>query len=869
MPRLRPAHAAVPFLISALLAGCGGGGGGGGGGATPPAVTPALTFAPATVTGTVSAGNSLTTNVIASVVRPSDFANATTVFASVVDNNGVLLPNVQLVRDSDTQYHAVLQTAPTLAAGSYQNSFSVRLCRDSACASQFPGSPVALPYNITVTPAGSATFSAVPAMPLSATGQQGGAAPSSVDVAISAAGRSWNAVSGASWLKLGTASGSGDARLTVSYDVSGLAQGNYSTTLTISANDGQSAVLPVALTVLPPGLVLGSNSVTFTAINGAPIPSQIVSLDTDNKITTAWTARSNAGWLSVSPTAGSTPATTVLTVDPTIGTLASNVYTGAITITPTGMAERTLPVTLDLRRASLQASTQTMTLGGVYGRDFSSSQNWTLTLNTSTNSWPWQLSSLPDWATVNTAAGTVNQAGASTTFKAKPDQAAVGVSSRLVTAVTKVNGDSVQADLVLAINKDQHKLLPSETAVAFVSTPGWVRLTRTITVSDNFNNFAGMSATSDAAWLVVGVSADKLILTADPSQLLNDTLSTATITIKPSDPDASAPEVIRVALWNGSETPKTASQTALTYTNLVTDPARPYAYVHNGGAYIDVYNVYTGRKEASITGFSAGLGDMAVTPNGDALYVVDINNSRITTVDLGTRLISAQLPLAVAGTRATRLKLVRPNGVAMMLLSDGQAYLTGNNTSSTRLTGLPLTTGGTLATSADGKRVVQQSENASSIQHTTVTLDYSALNNGTLYAARLPAASHGSPGTLGQDVWVSSDGKRIYSASSTPKSCTIMSGDDLGIQGYMAIGDATPNNIEVAIDGRIFCAGAAKATSNDIYMYDSAGSKVLQQYKLSSSGKQLLARQLAISGDGWVLAGITEDGVLNFLPIGP
>jgi hypothetical protein len=73
----------------------------------------------------------------------------------------------------------------------------------------------------------------------------------------------------------------------------------------------------------------------------------------------------------------------------------------------------------------------------------------------------------------------------------------------------------------------------------------------------------------------------------------------------------------------------------------------------------------------------------------------------------------------------------------------------------------------------------------------------------------------------------------------------------------------------VALDGRIFCGGAARSGSNDIYMYDSTGTKVLQQYKLSTTGKQLLPRQMAVSGDGWMIVAITDDNVATFLPIGP
>lgn len=875
MPRLRPVYAAVPLLISALLAGCGGGGGGGagtgggstGGGTTTPVVSPALTFTPATASGSVNAGVALTLNVIGAVARPGDFTGAS-VFASVVDSNNVLSSS-QVVQDNGSQYHVVLQTAPTLAAGNYKGNFSVRLCRDSACASQFPGAPVTLPYDITVLAAGNLPFTVVPAMPLTATAQSGVSAAATA-VVVTTGGRAWTASNGgASWLKLSSTSGAGDGSLSVSYDVTGLAAGNYSGTLTFTTSDNNSLSLPVALTVLPPGLILGNNSVTFNAINGAPIASQIVSLDTESKLSTAWTASSNVGWLKVSPTAGSTPATTILTVDSTVGTLASGAYSGNITVTPTGLTTRTLPVTLNLTPATLLASAATVTLGGTYGRDFSSSQSLGLNLNTSTNSWPWQLSDVPSWVSPSATSGTVNAAGASLTLKPLVANALTSVSSKLATFSAKVNGDTVTAPVLFTINKDVHKLLPAETAVAFVSTPGWSRLTRTITVNDNFGSagFGGMSATSDAAWLVVGVSGNQLILTADPSQLLDDSVNTASITITPTDTDVLANEPVRVAVWKGSTSPTVGAgiQATLPYTNVVTDPARPYAYVHNGGAYIDVYNVYTGLKEASITGFSAHLGDMAVTPNGDALYVVDIDNARITTVSLSTRTISAQLPLSTAGTAATRIKLVRPNGIGLLLLSDGQVYLTANNA---RLSNLPLTSGGTLAVSADGKRVVQQDEGGGGVQHTSVSLDYAALNGGTLFAAKLAAASHTSPGTAGQDVWVNSDGSRMIYAAATPKSCTMTDGTSLGILSYLPIGDAAPNNIDVAIDGRIFCGGAAKTGNSDIYMFSSTGG-LLGQYKLSTTGKQLLPRQMAVSGDGWIVVAITEDSTVTFLAIGP
>ncbi|RFP12150.1 quinoprotein amine dehydrogenase [Duganella sp. BJB475] len=851
-------------MLAALLTGCGGGGGGGNSSAdpSPPAVSPALSFNPDTVRANITAGTSTPLNVIATVARPADFANASSVLASVVDSNGVLLPNAQLIRDSDTQYHAVLQTAPSLAAGSYTGSFTVRLCRDSGCATQFPGSPMQLPYSLQVVAVGQLVFSATPAVALGGTAHLGAAAPAAINVAISSEGRSWTASSGAAWLKPGAASGSGSGTLSVAFDASGLAVGDYSTTLTISASDGQSAVLPATLSVQPSGLVT-AGSVTFNAINGAPVPNQVIALDTDDQRSASWSAVANGAWLRISPTSGTTtPATAVLTVDPTVGTLASGSYSGSVALSATGQASRTLPVTLNLSPATLSASLNSITLGGAYGRDFSASQSLALSLNTVTNSWPWSFGALPAWADANVLAGSVNQAASSVAFNALPTNASVGITSTLVNATARVNGDRVVAPVLLTINKDQHKLLPSETGVAFSATPAWTRLTRTLTVRDNYGTFGGMGAASSQGWLVAGVSGNKLTLTADPTTLGANTLSIATVTLTPFDADASAPEPIRVALWKGTRTPQANVSTVLTYANVITDPVRPYAYVHNGGAYIDVYNLYSGQKTATIAGLGASLGDMVTSANGDYLYLLNLSSHSLVTIDLNTQTVLSQI--AVDADQATRLKVIRPNGVEMLVLSNGAAYLTANKA---RLS-LPLGGGGTLAASGDGNRLLLQAENAAVVGITTLSVDYAALNGGTLYPAKVPAASHANTGTLGQDIAVSQDGTLIYTANSSPKLCSILNPLDLGVLGYLAAGDGTPNNIELGSDGRIYCGAAVKAAASDVWMYDTTG-KLLNQYKLVGSGKQLLPRQLAVSGDGLLLIGITDDGVATIVPVGP
>lgn len=863
MLRFRPALAPV-LLIAALLGACGGGGGGGGGGTQPPLTGPAMTFNPAKVSATIAAGTSSTLTVSASINRPSDFDGASSVFALIVDDKGVLLPSARVVQDTPLQYHAELQTAPTLAAGSYSGNFTVKLCRDSGCAGQYPGSPMLLPYELTITPGGLAEFSATSSAPLAGTMHLGGAVPAASTVTIKSAGRSWTAIAADNWVTLAPASGSGDGTLTVGYKVTGLAVGQYSSNITLSASDGQRVVVPVALTILPIGFVVDSSGVSFTAVNGAPIPSQSVAFSLDNGGTLNWSAASDAGWLSATPTSGLTPASTILAVDPSVGALRSGTYTGNITFSAIGIAPRQLPVTLTLVKPTLLGSPAGMTLGGTYGRDFSP-QTFSMTVNTSTNAWPWTLTGLPAWVSASATSGTVSKAPASIVLTPQPLLLPVGTTSQLIGPVVSVNGDVAQAGLLLTVNKDLHKLIPSETGIALSGTPGWSRLSRTVTVTDNYGGSAAWSASSDQGWLSVAVTAGTLTVTADPSALAIDSYSSATVTIAPADPaDVSPPEVIRVGFWKGTATPVANSTLPLTYTTIVADPVRPLLYAHNGGAFIDVYNVYNNQKQATLTGLSANLGEMAVSPNGDHLYVVDLNNHNLAGIDLTTRAISSQWALPAGASKATRLRVIRPNGVEIVALNDGSTYLASNGK---RLAGIALP-GGSMASASDGKRLYLQNEGAAALQLSTFSTDYAALGGGTLFAAKLAPASHAGNGTLGQDIAVSPDGSKVYTASTTPRLCSALNPADLGSLYYLPTGDVAPNNVEVGSDGRVYCGVAGKTSPADVWVYGSTGT-LIKQIKFAASGQQLLPRQMAISGDGFILLGLSDAGVISVVPVGP
>lgn len=184
------------LLATTLMAGCGGGSPSGGGDGSsgvappvpvvpvpvvpvpvPPTPTPTLTFSVPTAAATADEGSTKALSLLATVNTPSDFQNANSVFAYVIDTTGVILPEVQFSQLSSSSYSILLQTAPTLPIGKHTGTFSVKVCKNAACTQHFPGSPMQLPYAITVVPIPLSPMTVAPLGLLNATISAGNPAP--------------------------------------------------------------------------------------------------------------------------------------------------------------------------------------------------------------------------------------------------------------------------------------------------------------------------------------------------------------------------------------------------------------------------------------------------------------------------------------------------------------------------------------------------------------------------------------------------------------------------------------------------------------------------------------------------------------------
>lgn len=835
--------------LALLLAACGGGGGDGGAG-------PAVSFAPGGLVANVEAGTSATMTVRATASDASLFSRQVYVF--VVDTAGVLLPSIELTAVDSRTVSATLHTRPTLAVGRYAGEFSVRLCNDIQCASQVPGSPVPLPYDLTVTPA---PLTAVPQASTAFTVHRGGSVTSTVTVQVAGPPADWTATASAAWIRVVPGSGTGPGAFGIGVDAAPMAEGRHEGEVMVQSG-GQTVRVAVTLDVLPTQFVLTSGVPSFSAVNGAPIAAQPLGFALDNDVPTAWSATTTADWLRATPTSGTTPSIISLQPDPARGLLASGQHQADLVLASAGVPSRNVTTQLALTRATLSTPTTTVTLGGPKGRD-TGAVPVSVSLNTGANAWPFTLSALPAWLDSPTRTGSVSQSGASLSFAPQLAAAAPGSTSATVTMSASVNGDTVALPLTVNLNLDQRRLLPSQWGVGLAATPTGTVLTRTLTLRDNFGGTLAWTASSSAPWLSVTASgstggASTLALSANPAALADGALHTATVTVSTTTPGVQ-PAQVQVALWKSSTGLGATTKLTASHGHLVADAIRPHVYAHDGGTSIDVYHGYSAQKIATITGVGSALGQMAVSPDGSLLYALDTATRTLAVVDLATRARTGAWPLDQAVNSFTGLQVVRPNGIDVVLVGDGSAYADGRRV----LDPGAGPTGTVIAATADGLRAI----NVGGARH---ALDHSAMAGGTVFATSMSFADVRSGGNP-QDIAVSRDGSRVYGASGGGTDggykCGVADGATGSFIGALPGGDAYPNNVEVTSDGRPICGISGWYATYDFWVYTPAGA-LLQGYKVAGYARALRPAQLVVLPDGLVVVTLTDDPLIAFVPIG-
>ncbi len=300
-------------------------------GSNSPTLSPtSFTFA-ATTGSTTTAHQTLTVS-----------ANSTVTFSASASgsSSGHTWLSVSPSGTLSTPHTLTVSTNPSgLAAGTYSGNVYIHVGDNTQRV------PVTLKISATTK-----TFTVSPAS-LSFSASVGGASPAAQSLSLTASPNTTFtvSVSGGSWLKVSSTTGTTPATITVSSSVTGLAAGVLSGTVTLTAN-GITRSIPVTFTVNSSSAFnVSPSSISFSAAVGGTSPA-MQSLSVSASPNTTFTATvSGASWLKLSAATGTTPAT--LTVSSSVTGLAAGVFTGTISLTGNGIT-RSVPVTFTVSSAS-------------------------------------------------------------------------------------------------------------------------------------------------------------------------------------------------------------------------------------------------------------------------------------------------------------------------------------------------------------------------------------------------------------------------------------------------------------------------------------------------------------------------------------
>ncbi len=196
-----------------------------------------------------------------------------------------------------------------------------------------------------------------------------------IDPEVAGAQVPWTAtVFGSLALDVSASAGTTPSQVTVGINVAGLAVGEYQGAVIFHA-DGNDYPVTVNIAVSEPQVQLhvSPTSISLSYQSGA-LGSQAISASAEGGAP-SWFAATDASWLTVSPTAGTTPGSVVASLNQDVASLAAGTYNANITVTAPGAAgsPATIPVTLTVTCPAITITPSTIpsgTSGTSYSQTF-------------------------------------------------------------------------------------------------------------------------------------------------------------------------------------------------------------------------------------------------------------------------------------------------------------------------------------------------------------------------------------------------------------------------------------------------------------------------------------------------------------------
>jgi len=321
--------------------------------------------------------------------------NPTSGSSTGVDDTALVTVSVDITGMSDGDYSASITIT---AEGAINDPWTV---------------PVSLhispPPEISFNPE-SLTFSAV----------EGGSASADKTLEIWNSGGgtlNWVLSDDAAWLSENPTSGSSTSEhdtVVLSVDTTGMSDGDYSASITITADGANNSPqkVPVSLHISPaaPQISFKPESLTFTAVEGGSTPAnEMLEVWNSGIDTISWTLSDDAEWLGENPTSGSSTGehdTVAVSVD--ITGMAAGDYSASITITAPGVSNspQTVPVSLHISPPAPEISFSPESLTFTAGEGGSTHANEMLEVwNSGIGTLNWSLSDDAAWLSENPTTG--------------------------------------------------------------------------------------------------------------------------------------------------------------------------------------------------------------------------------------------------------------------------------------------------------------------------------------------------------------------------------------------------------------------------------------------------------------------------------
>lgn len=232
----------------------------------------------------------------------------------------------------------------------------------------------------------------------------GGQAPQDQSVSLTGNGLSWNAAASASWIQLGSTSGTAPSNVTIGINPAGLAAGTYTATVTFtdSANI-QSQTLNITLNIQAQLGISGSTALSFKMIHSGLAPlDQTVSLSGNG---VNWLATPSETWIVLGSTSGTAAGNVSVGVD--TSTLAAGIHTATVEFSDSlSLQSVTLNIELRIEPHKLSVEDNGFALASMPGLSILST-SVSVTENASVTT-PWAASSSASWLSVTASGDTGN-----------------------------------------------------------------------------------------------------------------------------------------------------------------------------------------------------------------------------------------------------------------------------------------------------------------------------------------------------------------------------------------------------------------------------------------------------------------------------